>query len=462
LRRTLSRTLRRAADRLNGDGARPSSRWPSWAGNPAPARQQLAIRHRDASRSNYLIGSSPTASAISDVWSTSLCGTGVSIASRHPNEAVRCALENAFREWSKAVDTEGLHDLAGFLVTHVRSMVASGEGLTQMVMTARGGELRLSLLSPEQLDAALTREIEGLARIIAGVEFSLAGRRTAYHVFPKQADLIVSTRAWAPLRIPAEDILHCFEVRTPGQVRGQSWLSPVLTTILQIDALQDSLLARANTGALFGGWVTDPSGGSGLGSGSRDPQELSLEPGVLRLLPPDASIVFPQVPDVEGSGELLKALLRQVAAGAGGLSYELLTGDMSEATYSSTKVSIEAFKRRVKTIRKTLLIARLLRPIWARWVTLEILSGRMYAADFERDPSPYFAVDFLFDDFASLDPYREAQADVALINAGVRSRRETIASRGRDPDDVDAEIAADTFVPRMQQQQQLENFDATP
>jgi capsid protein len=49
--------------------------------------------------------------------------------------------------------------------------------------------------------------------------------------------------------------------------------------------------------------------------------------------------------------------------------------------------------------------------------------------------------------FAPLDPYREAQADIELLNAGLRSRAEIISSRGRDVADVDAEITADTFRP---------------
>jgi lambda family phage portal protein len=375
------------------------------------------------------------------------------------------ALEDGFRTWSECVDIEELHDLGGHLCAGVRSLVAAGELLDQFV-TTRYGELRLHLLSPEQLDPALTREIENLQRIISGVEFDVGGRVVGYHVFPRQADLIVTTQQWAPIRLPREDVCHVFEPKVPGQVRGQSWLSPVLTTILQIDQLQDNLLQRAATASLFGAFVVDPSGQSGFGAGSSDPQQLSLEPGVLRVLPPDCTISFPQVPDVDGCDQLLRHMLRQVAVGAGGLCYELVTGDMSTATYSSTKVAVESFKRRVKTIRETLLIARLLRPIWRRWTTLEVLYGRLHAPNFERDPTPYFAVDFLFDDpLPSLDPYREAQADTLLINAGVRSRRETIAARGRDPDDVDAEIAADTFTPLTLpagNPQQLENDNATP
>ena len=303
------------------------------------------------------------------------------------------------------------------------------------------------MLSPEQLDPALTRETENLQRIIAGVEFNWSGRRVAYHVYPRAADQIIATMQWAPVRLLAEDVLHVFEQKVPGGVRGSSWLAPVLQTILQIDQLQDALLARANTAALFAGFVTDPSRTSGFGDGTRDPQQLSLEPGVLRILPPDATITFPQVPDAVGTPELLKHMLRVVAAGTG-LPYELLTGDLSSTNYSSAKLGLEAFKRRCKGIRETLLVARMLRPIWQRWVTLEVLSGRLHAPGFMQDPSPYFAASFLFPEWAALDPLKEATADVTLLNAGIRSRSEIIAARGRDIDDVDAEIARDTFTPR--------------
>jgi capsid protein len=81
-------------------------------------------------------------------------------------------------------------------------------------------------------------------------------------------------------------------------------------------------------------------------------------------------------------------------------------------------------------------------------ITLEVLTGRLSAPDFERDPEPYFDATFLFPEFASLDPMKETQADVDALNAGLRSRQEIIAARGRDFDEVTAELAADNFRPR--------------
>lgn len=428
------------------DAASGGPRWPAWASMWAPARQQLFARHQLVSRSNYLTSNSPSAAAIADVWTTSIVGDGPSVRSGHPNAATRRALEDAWSRFYQDADQEGVADLGGLLGNLTRSMVTNGEGLLHLVTSPRG-ELRLRLLSPEQLDPARTRELENMDRIIAGVEFDASGRRIAYHVYPQQPDLVVSMQPF-PIRLPAEDIVHIFRQDTPGQVRGLSWLAPVATLLLELDRLQDALLARANTAALFAGFVTDPEGTSGFGEGARDPQSLSLEPGVIRILPPAATVSFPSMPDFADAPDILRFMLRQIGAGVG-IPYELLAGDLSQVNYSSAKLGLEAFKRRVTAIRTLILNARVLTPIWRRFVTLEVLSGRLYAADFERNAESYFAMTAQWPGFASLDPYREAQADIALLQAGLRSRAEIIASRGRDVSDVDAELAADTFRPTV-------------
>ena len=83
----------------------------------------------------------------------------------------------------------------------------------------------------------------------------------------------------------------------------------------------------------------------------------------MRVLPPDCTITFPNMPDNAGAPELLRHLLRVIAAGVG-LPYETMTGDFSTATYSSTKAGIEGFKRRcIVALRRNLIIARLMRPV---------------------------------------------------------------------------------------------------
>jgi lambda family portal protein len=202
---SLRTRIARAANVLFGsrsfDAASGGHRWPEWASMWAPARQQLMARHQLASRSNYLIANSPSAASVADVWTTSTIGDGPSVRSGHPSEATRRALEDGWGRFHDACDQEGVSGL-------VRSMVTSGEGLFHFVTTPRG-ELRLRLLSPEQLYPARTRELENMDRIFSSVEFSADGRRIAYHIYPQQPDLVVNMQ-WAPIRVAAQDVIHIF------------------------------------------------------------------------------------------------------------------------------------------------------------------------------------------------------------------------------------------------------------
>ena len=83
------------------------------------------------------------------------------------------------------------------------------------------------------------------------------------------------------VRVDAADICHVFEPRFAGQVRGISWLTPVATSILELDATQDAAIMKAKVTALMCGFIRNLEGGPGddLAEG-----ELSLEPGVLRRL----------------------------------------------------------------------------------------------------------------------------------------------------------------------------------
>ena len=208
-----------------------------------------------------------------------------------------------------------------------------------------------------------------------------------------------------PVRVPASEICHCYDPKIAGQVRGLSWLTSVATSILELDSLQDALLAKAKTTALLCGYITDIDGTT---TTATPDDQLSMEPGTLRKLGAGRSIAFSPTADFQGTDAFLKHILRQIAAGSG-LPYELLASDLSETNYSSAKLGLEAFKRRCKAIRASILVSRFLEPTWRRFVTLQILTGKINAPDFERNADAYFSVSFLWPEWAALDPLKEAE-----------------------------------------------------
>jgi lambda family phage portal protein len=348
--------------------------------------------------------------------------------------------ETAWNTFAATADIEG-GDLAELLRRVMRGTVGNGEAFVRMI-TGGDGRLCLQLLNPEQVAPWLHQELPDGGRIIAGVEVGPDGEVRAYHILPQNPDAWLATVFLAPVRVDAADVLHIFDPRHAGQVRGLSWLTPVATRILQLDQLEDAMLARAKVAALFAGFISDPDGTSGFGEGTRDPQEMSLEPGVLRVLPPSATVNFPAMPDSGETPAFLKHLLRSIAAGVG-LPYEILASDLSDTNYSSAKLGMETFRNRCKALRASMLTTRLLLPVWRRLIATEIVAGRLRAPGFVSAPDDYFAASFLWPAPASIDPLKDAESDQILLANAIKSRAQIIAERGRDIADVEAEISAD-------------------
>jgi lambda family phage portal protein len=450
------------------DASGSGDRWPVSSQLWSPVSQGLAAAGPISIRAGWLVQNSPTAASLLECWVDNLCPTAPTIRSGHPDDEIRTKIEKAWNRFTKRCDAEGAGDLGGFLAKLVRTLVTTGDGFCHLI--TEDGRLQLRLISTEQVWRPYTQILPNGRRIFSGVELTEGGRHIAFWVLPQQPDL-----PWAvyplPQRIDASDMTHVFVSPFPGGVRGLSWFTPVASRLLELDRLEDAALARANTAALFCGFVRDIDNTSGIASdlhlSERDGKPtLSMEPGELRRLPPGCDITFPaNIPDLQGLGDFLKHMLRSVASG-GGVPHSLLTGDLSDVNYSSARMGLEQFKRACTRIQQSHLVAQLLQPIFERFVTLEILSGRIDAPDFEENSEEYLASDWRFPAWASLDPAKDAAADIELLNAKLRSRSEIIAARGRDIEDVDREIAADPFKdqqvqqPAQPQQPQKESEDA--
>ena len=109
------------------------------------------------------------------------------------------------------------------------------------------------------------RDIGGGARVRAGIEFNALGQRTAYWVMrDRPGDPLTSVRR-EPLRLPAADCLHLFKPLAAGQLRGITWLAPVLLRLHELDQFEDAALVKAKVAALFTGFNLRGSARVGVG-----------------------------------------------------------------------------------------------------------------------------------------------------------------------------------------------------
>jgi lambda family phage portal protein len=406
--------------------------------NPEVAAAGASLRSRAA----YLAHNNPWINQAVANWTGALVGPGIVPTAKHPDATTRKALNTYFADWASRADLEGRTDFAGLQALVADSMVKSGEAVALLTDAPDGPRLRV--LPPEQLDDTKTVELSGGRAIWSGVEVDADGRRTAYWLLPERPGSAFAT--YAPsIRVDADSVLHVFKPQAPGQLRGVSWLAPIILPASEFDQLCDALLLGAKIAAMHAGFITDLNGTGGDpydGTGSGGILESGLEPGTLKRLPTGWDVKFDTPGQVQQIEAFLKLNLRQLAAGLG-LPDHLLSGDLTGANYSSLRAGLLPFRQRVEQIQYSVLVPQFLAPIWAAVIRHGVLSGDIAAPDFENDPQAYLTAEWLPPRPMQVDPLKDTQATVAEIEAGLTSRRKAVAERGWVLEDLDAEIASE-------------------
>lgn len=425
--RGLSKLFKRSGIEAGGGGRR-------WDGASTIAHgpnATLAARGPAATRAAAQTMNNPIAARGVETWVSALVGKGWQARSQHPDARAARRLNDAFEALAQPV-----------MPILARALVRDGEAFVRVQIT-QAGETRLQAVPAEQIDPTLTRDLGGGARIVAGIEFDASDEITAYHVLPEAPGTPFVTYGPA-VRVPARDMLHIFDAHFPGQVRGLSWLAPVLLKLRDRDETSDALLMQAKTASLITGFIRDPDGTfAGFeGQVQGGAMNVALEPGAMRILPGGADVTFSNPGQgIAQAVDFLRAQDREIAAGLG-LTFEALTGDLTQTNYSSARVGLLEFRRRAEMLQRQLIEGQFLRPLWRRWIEIQALAGQIEAPGAALDD--YRDVRFVPPGWQWVDPRNEVEADIAAIEAGLKSREEVVAGRGRDIDELNDEIARDT------------------
>lgn len=362
-------------------------------------------------------------------------GAGIEANSAHPDAAARAEIDAFFNTAATSIDVEGRTDLRGLTSEIVRAEIVDGEAFAVIEETESG--VRLRLIPAEFVDESDTRELANGGYIVAGIEFNAEGVRRAYHIRQNRPTEIFTT-SHATIRVPAENVLHIFRPLGPGQVRGVSQLAPILLTANEFDQLHDALLVGTKVAAMHAGFIVDQNTIGSAMPEANGLEDVSLEPGVIRVLPAGTDIRFNSPDQAKDGIAFARLTLGQIAAGLG-VPQHLLDGDLSNANYSSLRAGLLPFRAKVEQFVYHSLIPQFLDPVFRRVITREYLSGSLDVADL----SHALKAEWLPPRPMQVDPAKDAAAMRELIDQGLMSRRQAVASLGWNIAELDTEIAAD-------------------
>ncbi|BBO92059.1 phage portal protein [Desulfosarcina ovata] len=410
-------------------------------------------------RSRELVRNEPLITGGLDTLVAYIVGSGINPRWELEDAEIKRSLQQLWADWTMEADHDGVADFYGLQSLATRCMVESGEVLIRFIPQKPGTmpvPLKIQVLEPDHLDEAYNTQAPNGNEIRMGIEFSPEGRRVAYHMYREHpGESYLSSTPGEKIRVPASEVLHIYRPLRPGQKRGRPWLSSVIAIIRELNQYLDAEQVRKKAAAMFGGFITAPAGEvdnipSVFGQDSTDTtddmgaQIMALEPGTFPALPPGMDVKFSEPADVGNSyAPFVKHQERRIARGFGGLTYEKLSGDLSDSNYTSLRSGDKTFQRQCLQIINHVVVYQMCAPVLRYWLNTAVLSRAINLPGFRENRQKYYRVKWCHEGFPMTDPLKDGQAEDNAIKAGRKSRSESVAERGRDVEAVDSEIASD-------------------
>lgn len=416
------------------EGANPRDGWRPRRTGASANTDHLADASAMRARSRALVQNVPYMRRALDSLVANVVGTGITPRSLAGNAD---AIDKLWSEWAQVADADGRLDIYGLQAAAHRAMEQDGEVLIRL-RTRRDSDglpvpLQLQLLEIDWLDSSKTGTSPNGNTVVGGIEYDQLGRPLAYWLWDQHpGDLTIPRRGRsASYPVPAAGIIHLFQPERPGQGRGFPRCSSVIARVRDLQLYEDAEQARKNLETRLAVIASgDPSNMSLTESESqaavRATGELgTLASGAIVQVPTGMSMTVVEPKAAPGYVDYVRFQLHLIAAGMG-VTYEMMTGDVSQVNFSSARVALLEFRRNAEALQWLTIIPRLCVPIWRAFIDAAYLAGKLPRAD--------YAVDWSTPKWDYVDPSKDVKADVEEISFGLSTISEKLRRRGYKPE----------------------------
>lgn len=395
-----------------------------------PALNTLRNRSRDQVRNN--VYARQTVRSIS----ANTIGTGIKPTPVDVSRAAEKRLLKAWNEWAgtRACDFDGLLNFYGIQRLAMRTVVESGECL---ILRRKTNDpimpTQIQVLEPDFIDSLknVTRTKDG-GKIIQGVEFDAKGKRLGYWLYGNHPGAAEGYLINSEFHKDA-DVCHVYFVERPGQFRGLPWMVASMIRMKDFDDYEDAELVRQKIAACFTVFVQDNNPDATMSSTADVELASRVEPGIIEMLPPGKQVSFAQPPSTNGYESYSRKILQGIAAGTG-ITYEMMTGDLSNVNFSSGRMGWLEFQRNVTDWQENMLVPMLCDKVWGWFIEAAVIVGKA---------KPGITASWTPPRREMIDPVKETDAMSKQVRNGFITYSEAVRQLGYDPDDVMDEMQSD-------------------
>ena len=362
-------------------------------------------------------------------------------------------IERQWKEWCRYVTTDGCMSFRDLCAMAARVRKRDGEFFVQIVKNSTyPGGMALHPIEADRIDVDKNELTKNGRKIRMGVELDDFDRPIAYWVLnyhPGDYDFMMNKPEKKYTRVPADQMIHLFKKKRPGQTRGDSEFAPAIFAMKMLDGYRDAEITAARAAAAKFGVLVSPGGDGIADSYDGDIPELNYEAGTIQSLPQgyDLKMIDPTHP-TSAFSDFNKAVLRGIASGLG-LSYESLSNDLEGTSYSSIRQGALLERDQFKNEQQFMIehfVDKIYR-IWLLW-SMQIGSFSFDGLSIGSDKFDKFAMasQWRGRGFQWVDPLKEMNAAVVGLQNGILSMQDVANHYGRDVEETFAQIDRDKQV----------------
>jgi lambda family phage portal protein len=346
-----------------------------------------------------------------------------------------------WEDWCRHPETTGEYDMDALCQMAFKSMFRDGECFAKHLMGNVSGlrhnsivQYSLEMLEAEYCPVDLEDENK---RLIQGIQRNKWGQPTAFYFHDKHPrdGFRFSETAKAT---NAEIVSHIKAVTRFRQSRGVSQFAPIFTRLYDVKDYEESerIAARLSAAMSIAFVNTNEQTHDWESSGERyyegfqpgmvyDDLEPGVKPEVIESKRP-SSLAMP----------FRDGMLRATASGAG-VSYSTIAKDYS-GTFSSQRQELVESYQSYKVMRSRF-ISMFVRPTYERFVDMCLLQGLIKPS---RNVNPETLKDVHFEgsQMPWIDPKKEADANISLVQAKLKTRTQVLREMGLNPQQVEQQL----------------------
>lgn len=281
-------------------------------------------------------------------------------------------------------------------------------------------------------------------KIMFGIEFDEFDSTVAYWILSRHPGEVLGNELQSvyQTRVPAEDIYMIFDIDRANQLVGMPDFCSIATRLNALHKYEEAEAVAARVAACKGGFISKavPTDYTGpVDSRGNSLEEMS--PGMVEMgeVGETWNDIDPKHP-MDAYNTFVKGMIRGASSGSN-LSYNTVANDLEGVNYSSFKAGRLEDTAQYQN-DQTEIIDMLMQPLFDDWLPFAILSGQI--------KMPITKIQKIQDGcgwqprvWDSVEPEKEANAAIKLIEAGLSSRRREIGKEGLTVDEIDEEREED-------------------